>query len=169
MAVVDLYDLKLALGLDPTVTTDDYELQTKLAGAEAEYAEYVRPLPGTYTRTGLLPMFLPRDVDSASVSATVSGASLPVQFDPQTRIVTGYGPYALAWKVTLTYTVGPIPANHLDAIVADVAEYWERTQRSGGEAGRPGFEDPYGAPGGRAPRPVAMYPRIRGLAGPVVA
>ena len=166
MAVVNLLDLKLALGLDVALDDDDYELQTKIDAAEAEYAEHVRPLPGSYTRTGMLPLFLPRDV--ATVTATVgAGSSLPVVHDKTTGMVDGYGFYARAWAVTLTYTVGPVPDNHLEAITADIAELWDRTQRTGGSAGRPGYA-PEGLGAGPGPRPVTMYPRIRALAGPIV-
>ena len=167
MAVVNLLDLKLALGLDVTLDGDDYELQTKIDAAEAEYAEHVRPLPGSYTRTGMLPLFLPRDV--TTVTATVgAGSSLPVVHDKTTGMVDGYGFYARAWAVTLTYTVGPVPDNHLEAITADIAEYWDRTQRDVAVE-RPGFNN--GPDFDRAVaggRPVTMWPRIRALAGPVV-
>ena len=163
MAVVDLRDLKLALGLDVARTDDDYELQSKVLAAEAAYVRHVGPLPGTYTRTLALPALLPRGVTSAS--ALYAGAAAAVTFDPVSGLLASpysYGP------VEVTYTVEGIADDHLESIIADVAEYWDRTQRTGGSAGRPGYEAPgFDAPAGG--RPVTMYPRIMALASSQIA
>lgn len=152
-------DLRAHLGI--TSDADLVELMARVDEAAAEYAEWVRPLPGTYTESMSLPTILPRGTTSAT--ATAGGQSVQV-------VLARSGLLAGSWwgPVTVTYTVGPVPLNHRGAILADVAEYWSRTQRTGGEAGRPGFDDPFDAPG-RGSRPVTMWPRIRALATSVVA
>jgi hypothetical protein len=61
-----------------------------------------------------------------------------------------------------------LPANHKEAIAADVAGYFEVTQRSSGAGqadfpGEGGYEAAYGT------TPQVLFPRIRALAAPVVA
>ncbi len=76
-------------------------------------------------------------------------------------VLSGYYP-----RLSLTVTIGDLPKNHLGTIVADVAEYWTRTQRASGGArpsfGGDGFEPEQG-------RPLVMWPRIRALAGVTIA
>lgn len=154
MAVVVLSDLKLALGIN--TANDDYELQSKIDAAEAAYARHVGPLPGTYTQAMTLPALLPRGVTSASVSGLVT------TFNPRSGVLNSvnvtYGP------VEVTYIVGPIAADHVEAVIADIAEYWDRTQRDVA-VDRPAFSTDAGFDRALAGgRPVTLFPRIMGLA-----
>lgn len=152
MAVVDLQDLKDEL--DITSDAHDYELLDMIDAAEAEYAEHVRPLPGTYTESLVLPTILPRGTTSASVTGVTTTLA-------RSGLLSGYG-YTFG-PVDVTYVVGPIPANHMAAIVADLAEWWTRTQRGGGSS-RPSFGGDAAFEPETPARPVVMWPRIRALA-----
>lgn len=163
MPFTDLEDLKDELGIK--TTAQDFELVRKLDEAEAEYAARVRPLPGTYTETVSLPAFLPDGVTSVTAALPVSAAPVAVLFAG--RIVTSTSPLYSAPRVVLTYTVGPIPLHHAGAIIADVAEWYTRTQRGGGSS-RPSFGGDASLEPDTPSRPRVLYPRIRDLAGPVV-
>ncbi len=65
-------------------------------------------------------------------------------------------------NVVLTVTVGSLPANHREAIIADVAGYFAATQRGNGAGARPdtGYDSAYVD----RSTPVVLFPRIRALA-----
>lgn len=151
--VIDLQDVKDELGI--TTAGSDYELTRKIDAAEAEYAQHVGPLPGTYTRTASLPFLLPRGVTSVVPVAGVTA-------DLFSGLVTGY----VYGQTSITYTVGPLPANHYEAIIADIAELWDRSQRDVAVS-RPAFDTGDLAVG--TVRPVTQWPRIRALAASGIA
>lgn len=169
---VDLATVKLRL--NKTLNVDDLEISDMIDKALAEYAEYVRPLPGTYTRSfpgGGWEIVLPaREIAAVTAAAYNDGSILTVtdlDLDQATGIVRWksgtVGRFTVGTRVTLTYTVGPIPLNHVETIAADVAGYFERTQRGGSAAAFPGeggYSEAYAA------TPVVLFPRIRALAPP---
>lgn len=149
-----LVDLKEELGI--TSPDADGEMYSRIEEAAAEYEERVRPFPGTYTTRMALPAILPRGTVTASASTNGSPLTTSLLLG---GILTGYA-YGL---VDITFTTGPVPANHLAAIRADVAEYWTRTQRGGGPS-RPSFGGDASFEPETPSRPVSMWPRIRALA-----
>lgn len=164
--------------LNKTLTVDDDELEEMLAAAEAEYTEWIGPLTGTVTETfdgGGTTIVLRQAVSAVTAASYSSGQALAF-----TDLIVANG--IVRWKygtvgrftpgarVSITYTVPAVPANHVETIIADVAGYFEATQRStgAGQAGFPGegeFESVYTA------TPQILFPRIRALAKsyPVVA
>lgn len=170
-AVVTLPEVKSAL--NKKLSTDDGELTRLIDAAEALYARKVRPLPGARTvrlSGGAREYPLPgaSSVDSATYGVGGPAIDLTgIDFDPDSEVV-----YAPRWvggtrNVVLTYTAGPLPLHHREAIIADVAGLWTSTQRGGGPArpsfGGEGFAEPVeGARG-----PVVLFPRIEALAPPV--
>lgn len=152
--------------LNITTANDDVELLDLLTAAGAEYEQHVALLPGTHTLTisgGGSMHLLPLNVGSITAAVYTDGTAIDLaglDLDASTGILHTPLTYG-SRNVTLTVTVGDLPANHAQTIVADVAEYWTRTQRSGGGA-RPSFGgDGFDVEAGR---PIVMFPRIRALA-----
>ena len=159
--------------LNKTLTVDDAEIGEMIDAAEAEYASQVGPIT---TKTlsfdgGRSSLILP--VNAATVTAVsysdgtvVDVADLELDVDSG-LLHWGYGTAGYftfgARNVTVTFTV-TVPANHKEAIIADVAGYFAATQRGGGGRGTAfpseAAVDAYDAVGG----PITLFPRIRGLA-----
>lgn len=171
MTVADLLLDSVKAALDKTSTADDMELLDLLDAATAEYAEHVGPLPGTSTvrlSGGGVLHLLPRNVTAVTGATYTDGTTIDLttlDLNPANGIL--YGPLSYgARNVTLTVTVGPLPPHHAHEIVADVAEYWRRTQRAAG-GGRPSFGGDGFEP--EASAPLVSWPRIRALAGTSIA
>lgn len=170
--MVSVEDIKTRL--DKTLTVDDAEIADMLNAALTEYAEYVGPLPGQVTETlsGGGTTVVLRAMNPASIltAAYSDGTTITVDdldLDTSTGIL-GWG-YSTAGRftagrrnLTVTYLVGDIPANHKEAIAADVAGYFEMTQDG------PAGPDDGDATGNRS-TPLVLFPRIRSLAMPGVA
>lgn len=166
--------------LNKTLTVDDGEIQRMINAALAEYAEYVGPLPGSETHVcdgGQISVVLPSQYATAVTAASYSDGTTidtdDLTLDTRTGIVYwGYGTagYFTCGRrnVSITYTVGDLPANHREVIIADVAGYFEASQRSNssGAGAFPG-EDFDEAP--FRSMPMTLFPRIRALAPPRVA
>lgn len=171
MSTVQLSAVKDRLNKSSGITVDDTELQAMIDAAEAEYSEWVGPLAGTVTETfdgGGTTLVLRQAVNSITAAAYDSGDDLLyTDLTVSNGIVRwGYGTagrFAAGPRVSITYAAPAPPANHLEIIAADVAGYFETTQRSSGagQAGFPGeggFEDAYTG------TPQVLFPRIRALA-----
>ena len=154
MPLVTVPSLKDELGL--TSNAHNVMLALRIQEAEAEYAEYVGPLPGTYTETLTLPTVLPRGTVEAT--ATWDGSPVDVTLDRRSGLLTGY-----ATTAEVTYTIGDLPANHAAAMRADIAEWWMRTQQGGGPS-RPSFAGDASLEPDTPARPLVLFPRIRALA-----
>lgn len=164
---VTLADVKLAL--NKTTATDDVELQRIIDAAAAEYAEWVRPLQGTYTFTvpATAAVVLP-DPNGVVVSVTQGTTLLPTtDYDVRSGVIRLVSGAPFTDRVTVTWSADAIPAHHREAIIADIAGLWEATQRGPGQAPNLG----YGAPLDevRVGRPVVLFPRTRALHRPSVA
>lgn len=170
MPVPTLSDVKQSLNI--TSGTDDAELQDLLDDALAEYAKYVRPLPGTVSVTvsgGRAVTILPAGSTAVTAAVYSDGTVIDVtDFDVSDSGLLHWPGWAAYGRrnITLTVTVGDMPGNHRRAILFDVQELWTRTQRGGGTA-RPSF-------GGEGftdldtGLPLTLFPRIRALAPPTV-
>lgn len=163
--------VKARLNKTLSITVDDDELEEMLEAAEAEYVEWIGPLTGTVTETfdgGGTTIVLRQAVNAVTGASYSSGQALAY-----TDLVVANG--IVRWKygtagrftagarVSITYAVPAAPANHLETIIADVAGYFEATQRStgAGQADFPGegeYESAYTA------TPQILFPRIRALA-----
>lgn len=147
--------------LNKTNSNDDEELQRILDAALAEYEEFVGPLPGPATQSsatgGVIVLRSSRAASVQSVTSTYGAAQTFTLADGGV-LSTGYGP------VVISYTVGPLPLNHVQTIIADVAGLFAATQRGGGATAPrfpgEGYAEPLSQPG----RPVVLFPRIRALA-----
>jgi hypothetical protein len=171
-AVVSVAEVRDRLNKDLTV--DDGEIADMIVAAQAEYAEYVGPLPGSVTETlngGGTTLVLRSPNPTAITSAVYSDGTTitTADLDPDSSTGIVYWKYGTTGRftggtrnVTVTYTVGDLPANHREAIIADVAGYFEMTQE-----GPAGPDDGY-ATGNRS-TPLVLFPRIRSLAMPGVA
>lgn len=167
MSTIGVSEVKARL--NKTLTVDDAELQDMLDAAEAEYQEWVGPI-GTKT--------LRYDGGRATLILPVGATVTAVAYDDGTAIdmadlyhatdtgllhwgynTVGYFT-AGARNVLVTFTV-TLPANHREAILADVAAYFSVSQR-GGVGGRPDFDATGDEPA--AFSPVTLFPRIRDLA-----
>jgi len=172
-AVVTVAEVKLRL--DKTLTVDDDEIETMITAALAEYTEWVGPVSGTVVekidggRSGLI---LGNISASTLVSAVYSDGTVidvdDLDLDTATGIVHwGYdtaGYFTSGRRnVTITYTVAAVPANHREAIIADVAGYFAATQRGPALPGDEGLE------AGWAANPLVLFPRIRALGGTGIA
>lgn len=155
--------------LNKTSTVDDDEIQRMIDAAEAEFEDLIGPLSvSTYTEEFSGPVALLRRPVVAVLSVTDSAvvldvASYALRAASGVLMLPSYGgPFAV------TYTAGwtVLPANYEEAIIADVAGYFSRTQR-GGSVNRPAFpgDDFAEAPAGFDAGPVSMWPRIAALAG----
>lgn len=168
---ISVADVKKAL--NKSLTVDDDEIQRMLNAALAEYEEWVGPVSGEVTRTfdgGQVSLILPHpNVTELTAAAYSDGTPIDVAdlVVDNGIVYWGYNTAGLFnWgrrNVTVTYTVGGLPANHREAIIADVAGYFAATQR--GPLGRPGegYEEAF------TQSPLNLFPRIRALAAPSVA
>lgn len=151
--------------LNMTSSADDAEILGLLDSAVSEYAATVGGLPGalSYVLSGGPGIhLLPRGTTAVTAASYSDGTTIDttgLTVDPVTAILYGDLDFGTR-NVLLTLTVGDLPEHHLEAIVADVAELWTRTQRSGGGQrptfGGDGFDPEPG-------RPLVLFPRIRGL------
>lgn len=160
--------------LDKTLTVDDSEIEDMLDAAIAEYETYVGPVSGTVTEKhhgGGTSLVLGNVSAASLVSATYSDGTVidtaDLDLDSSTGILYwGYGTAGVftsgARNVTVVYSVGALPANHREAIAADVAGYFAATQREG-IPGDEGYSDSWRV------NPLVLFPRIRALAPPSVA
>lgn len=169
--VISLDDVKNAL--NATLTVDDSEIERMLDAAIAEYEEYVGPIAGPLTETysgGERIVLNAPNVTAVTAVEYTDGTTVDVtDLDLDTRIgVLGWKPGTsggFTWgvrNVIVTYTVGALPANHREAIIADVAGYFAGTQ-----LGPTGPDEGYGAEFRAAP--LVLFPRIRSLAIPAIA
>lgn len=175
MSTILLADVKARL--NKTVTVDDTEIQSMIDAAEAEYAEYVGPISGTVTEKldggGTALILASPHASAITEAAYTDGTAISVDdldLNTQTGIV--YWNYGTAGRfaygcrnVTVTYTIGTLPANHRKVIVEEVASWFRLTQR--GNDSRFVNDEYDTAPLGASP--LTIFPRIRGLAQPVVA
>lgn len=168
MSEIQVETVKARLG--KTLSVDDDEIQDMIDAAEAEYAELVGPVAGEVTETfdgGGTTLVLRQPVNAITAASYDSGDPLTytdlvvsngiVRWGYDTAGRFGYG------RVSITYDAPVLPANHREAIVADVAGYFETTQRSTGAGqadfpGEGGFDDAY------IGTPQTLFPRIRALA-----
>lgn len=161
--------------LNKTLTVDDDELDRMLDAAVDEYIDKVGPF-GTVTEThsggrGSIVLNSPRPARlvSAAYSDGTAIDTTDLSLDPRTGILHwGYG--TAGWftsgvrNVTVTYTVA-LPANHREAIIADVAGYFAATQRTSGSGGPRLPGEGYVVPQEDSPfRPMTLFPRINALA-----
>lgn len=171
MTEVSPDEVKLRLG--KTTSDDDGEIEDMIAAAEAEYAELIGPIGSTTAKFhgGGASIILPAGVTAVTAAAYDDGTTIDLDdldLDTRTGILHwGYntaGVFTTGMRnVTLTYTVA-LPANHREAIIADVAGYFAATQRGGGTVTPrfpgEGYAEAYEAPG----TPLTLFPRIRALA-----
>jgi hypothetical protein len=141
-----------------------------LDAAEAEYVEFIGPLEGTVTEVfdggGTTLVLRNPNVTAITAASYDSGATLTyTDLTVSNGIVRwGYGTagrFTPGTRVSITYTVPAVPANHLEVIAADVAGYFAATQRGGSRpafAGEAGYEDAFQG------HPLELFPRIRALA-----
>jgi hypothetical protein len=163
--------------LNKTLDVDDAEIDAMIDAAEAEYAEWVAPV-GTVTETlnGGADRLVLRAPNVTAVIEAVYSDGTVIDVDDLTVdngiVYWGYGTAGyFTWgtrNVTVTYTVGDVPANHRETIIADVAGYFESSQggTSSSAASFPGEgfdEAPYRS------TPMVLFPRIRALAPPRIA
>jgi hypothetical protein len=166
--VPTLAELKLRLG--KTLTVDDAELRSMLDAAVAEYEEWIGPV-GTKTLRydgGGTRLILPVNASAVTAVAYTDGTAVDaadLDFDSSSGLLHwGYGTVGAftsgSRNVLVTFTV-TLPANHREAILADVAGYFAATQRGGGAGpsfSSEGYELPYQT------TPQTLFPRIRALA-----
>ncbi len=173
MSTVTVAEVKTRL--NKSLSVDDTEIQSMIDAAEAEYEQWVGPFMGSVTEVldGGGTSLLLRAPNVASLTSVTYGNGSTVTLSDltlDTRTGQVFWKYNTAGvfaggcrNVTVVYAVASPSANHLEAIIADVAGYFEATQR--GASGRPGegYEAAYTA------TPQVLFPRIRKLAAPGVA
>ena len=180
-AVADLSEITVTIAevkarLNKTLTVDDAEIEDMILAAEAEYRAWVGPISGTVVEKhdGGRSLIVLRSANVSEVTAATytDGTVIDVDdldLDTLTGIVrwdyntAGYFT-AGHRNVSLTYTLAALPANHREAIIADVAGYFQATQN--GPVGLPGDE---GYQEAWNTTPVTIFPRIRALAVPSIA
>jgi hypothetical protein len=149
--------------LNKTSTADDDEIQDLIDAAVAEFTELVGPLvPTTYTERHSGPVaFLRRRPVVAVVSVAAVGGSAVSLTDDALDAETGLLTLGGSGTYTITYTAGygSLPGNIREAIIADVAGYFARTQRGGGFPG-----DRLAEPEPVTGAPVLLWPRIAAYA-----
>lgn len=167
--VVPLQMVKDRLNKTLTNVPGDEELQDMIDAALAEYEEFIGPVSGTVTEThdgGTDTILLRQPVNAITAASYDSGDTLTytdltvengiVRWGYGTAGRFGYG------RVSITYAAPPLPANHRELIIADVAGYFAATQRGGG-SDRPQFPGE-GYAEAYTGHPVELFPRIRALA-----
>lgn len=159
--------------LNKNLTVDDVEIQRMLDSACAEYEQWVGPLPSAVTEKlnggGATLLLRSPNVTAITTAAYTDGTTITLtDLDLTSSGIVGWG-YGTTGvftrgtrNVTVTYTVGEVPLNHVEAIIADVAGYFEMTQE-----GPAGPDDGYAL--GNRGAPLVLFPRIRALAVPGVA
>lgn len=173
--LVSVQDVRLRL--NKTLTVDDDEIRDMLDAAVREYTEYVGPVGSvTETLSGGGDRLILRAPVVAEITAAAYADGTVIDVDDLTVdngiVYWGYGTAGFfTWgtrNVTVTYTVGDLPVNHREVIIADVAGYFEASQ--GGTSSNPGAfpgegfdEAPYRS------TPMVLFPRIRALAPPRIA
>lgn len=185
MSVVLVTDIEAALRKTPAITTDDGEMQRLINEAEAEYAEWVLGLPGLSPIAGTTvtaerfdggrdSLYLPLHTTAVTAAAYTDGTTIDVD-DLVLNTRTGHlswGYNTAGWftwgtrNLSLSFTLGSLPANHKGAIIDDVAGYFAVTHRSNSATdfpGEEGYESLFGS------TPLVRFPRIRALAGPSIA
>jgi hypothetical protein len=157
--------------LNKTLTVDDDEIRDMIDAALAEYAEWVGPvgevmevLSGGSDRLVLRAPNVTEITEAVYSDGTVIDvADLTVD---NGIVYWGYGTAGFFTRgtrnVSITYTVAALPANHRETIIADVAGYFEATQRG------PLGPDDDGYAGAFTATPTVLFPRIRALAPPQV-
>jgi len=146
---------------------DDADILDMIDAAEAEYASVVGPLPGSKTvrLDGGPVLILPPGSAAVTAAAYSNGTAInlaDLDIDPDTAIL--YGSLSPGFRnVVLTVTIGSLPANHREAIIADVAGYFAATQRGGQRSALPaeGYAEGFGQ---ERTTPLTLWPRIRALA-----
>jgi hypothetical protein len=166
--------------LKKSSVTDDTKIEAMIDAAEAEYAEYVLGLPGQtpiastsvtqkFNGGGDRLVLAAPHVTAITAASYTDGSTLTytdLDLDTSAGIVgwnyNTVGIFTAGTRnVSLTYTLGPLPTNHREAIIADVAGYYVATQRGGDiRADFPG--DGYAETFNAAP--MTLFPRIRALA-----
>lgn len=167
-ASVKLADVKARL--NKTTADDDKELLSIIASAVAAYERLIGPISGTVTEVhdggGTSIVLGNANVDSITAAAYTDGTDIDLEdldLDSSTGILhwktdtAGLFTYGTR-NVTVTYTVGALPRDHYEAIVADVAGYFQNTQL--GPAGLPGE----GYEQAQVSTPLTLFPRIKALA-----
>lgn len=169
MSTVTVADVKTRL--NKTLSVDDTEIQAMIDAAEAEFIQWVGPITGSVTDKldGGSSQVVLRHTNAGALTAAAytDGTTITLtdlDLDTATGIV--YWNYGTAGyftpgcrNVSITYTVATLSANYKEAIIADVAGYFEMTQE-----GPAGPDDGY-ATGNRS-TPLVLFPRIRALALP---
>jgi hypothetical protein len=168
--VVPLQMVKDRLNKTLTSVPGDNEIQDMIDAAIAEYEEHVGPV----TSGSLVPYYggaFPRNVTDVVVTdadgnVVTFGSSnyiaSPYLYWNEPLRIMGHGLSGLTPELFITYTAGSLPANHRELIIADVAGYFESTQRSDG-AGQAGFPGEGGFEAAYAATPQVLFPRIRAL------
>ena len=156
--------------LNKTLTVDDAEIGEMIDAAEAEYASLVGPIATKTLRFdgGRASLILPVNAATVTAVSYADGTVVNVAdlaLDTDTGLLHwGYGTAgyftAGARNVSVTFTV-TVPANHKEAIIADVAGYFAATQRgNSGALPTDGYSAAYESPGA----PLTLFPRIQALA-----
>jgi hypothetical protein len=171
--VVSLDDVKARL--NKTLNVDNDEIEAMIDAAIAEYEQWVGPVSGTRTDVldgGGTSLLLSTANPGSLVSLTYADGTAVDTADVTLDTTTGlvFWNYNTAGRfsggsrfVTVQYTVGPVPANHREAIIADVAGYFEATQRGPAALPGEGYEAAFNS------TPLVLFPRIRALAVPSIA
>jgi hypothetical protein len=167
---ISVSDVKLRL--NKTLSVDDTEIQSMLDAALAEYGEYVGPVAGPVTETlsggGTALLLRSPNVTAITAAAYSDGTTITVDDLVVDNGIISWGYNTAGYftrgirNVTVTYTVGALSANHREAIIADVAGYFDLTQ-----SGPAGPDDGYSI--AQRGAPLILFPRIRALALPGIA
>jgi hypothetical protein len=188
MSVVALSDVKLRL--NKALSVDDTEIQTMIDSAEALYARRIGPISGSVVEvrnggSSVIMLDHPPVASIVSVTEYMGTVAYALTSQPPGSTLNMYG-YSLddptsgrlvrrssagmpmpflggQASVVISYTTATLPADHREIIVADVAGYFEVTQRSGGslQGSFPGASE-YEA--GYTGTPAILFPRIEALA-----
>jgi hypothetical protein len=173
MSVITVAEVKTRL--NKTLTVDDDEIQDMIDAAEAEYERLIGPLAGSVTEKhnggGTSIVLRSANVSAITAASYADGTTITVadlDLDTSTGIVYwGYntaGSFTFGSRnVSITYAVGSLPADHRETIIADVAGYFEVTQRGGGSL-RPAFPGEGEYEAAYAATPAVLFPRIAALA-----
>lgn len=167
-SVVNLQDVKDRL--NKSLKVDDLEMSDMIDKAVVEYAEWVGPVEARTVRLdgGRGRLILPRNTAAVTAVAYTDGTVVNVadlDLDVEAGLLGwGYntaGYFTRGTRNVLVTVRVRVPANHREAIIADVAGYFAATQRGGGQG--PSFSsEGYELAG--ALTPMVLFPRIRALA-----